>query len=248
MFERFTDRARRVVVMAQEEARLLQHSYIGTEHMLLGLLSEGEGLAARVLRDLEINLEALAEEVKELIGRGASSPSGHIPFTPEAKKALELSLRESLQLGHDYIGTEHLLLGVLHQGDGAAPEVLVRHGADLNTVRGRVAELLAQHQGQPKVKRGPGATALSEISLQLAMIGQRLTAIEARLGIEEPAAHAELRGIVEEISEVRRAKESAIDQKDFARAASLRDTEKQLLARRQAAERAMLEDPPAAAP
>ena len=111
MFERFTDRARRVVVLAQEEARLLNHSYIGTEHILLGLIHEGEGVAAKALESLGISLEAVRSQVEEIIGQGGSSPSGHIPFTPRAKKVLELSLREALQLGHNYIGTEHILLG-----------------------------------------------------------------------------------------------------------------------------------------
>jgi ATP-dependent Clp protease ATP-binding subunit ClpC len=246
MFERFTDRARRVIVLAQEEARLLQHNYIGTEHMLLGLLSEGDGLAARVLRDLEIDLDALGEEVKTLVGRGKSAPSGHIPFTPPAKKSLELSLRESLQLGHDYIGTEHLLLGILHQGEGPAARVLVQRGVDLDTVRGRVAELTAQHKGQRKAAVHTEHTSLNEIRLQLRMIGQRLAAIEARLGIEEPETHAELRRIQQEIAKVRRAKETAIDEQDFERAASLREAEKELLLKRRDAENATMEDPPAA--
>jgi ATP-dependent Clp protease ATP-binding subunit ClpA len=244
MFERFTDRARRVIVLAQEEARLLQHDYIGTEHMLLGLISEGDGLAAKVLLDLEIDLEALSAEVKTLVGRGKSAPSGHIPFTPPAKKSLELSLRESLQLGHDYIGTEHLLLGILHQGEGPATEVLVQRGADLDTVRGRVAEILAKYKGQRK-STAIAAAPLNEILVQLQMIGERLAAIEAKLGIEEPAARVELRRISHEIAKLRRAKESAIDEQDFERAASLRQAERELLRRRKEAENAAMEDPPA---
>ena len=120
MFERFTDRARRVVVLAQEEARLLNHSYIGTEHILLGLIHEGEGVAAKALESLNISLEAVRAQVEEIIGQGGSSPSGHIPFTPRAKKVLELSLREALQLGHNYIGTEHILLGLIREGEGVA--------------------------------------------------------------------------------------------------------------------------------
>ena len=116
MFERFTDRARRVVVLAQEEARLLNHNYIGTEHILLGLIHEGEGVAARGLESLGINLEAVRSQVVEIIGQGSQAPSGHIPFTPRAKKVLELSLREALQLGHNYIGTEHILLGLIREG------------------------------------------------------------------------------------------------------------------------------------
>ena len=133
MFERFTDRARRVVVLAQEEARLLDHNYIGTEHVLLGLIHEGEGVAAKALEELGISLEAVRREVEEIIGQGASAPSGHIPFTPRAKKVLELALREALQLGHNYIGTEHILLGLIREGEGVAAQVLVRLGADLST-------------------------------------------------------------------------------------------------------------------
>ena len=118
MFERFTDRARRVVVLAQEEARMLNHNYIGTEHILLGLIHEGEGVAAKALESLGISLDAVRQQVEEIIGQGQQAPSGHIPFTPRAKKVLELSLREALQLGHNYIGTEHILLGLIREGEG----------------------------------------------------------------------------------------------------------------------------------
>src|SRR5262249_23776484 len=138
MFERFTDRARRVVVLAQEEARMLNHNYIGTEHILLGLVHEG---AAESLESLGISLEAVRQQVEEIIGRGQQAPSGHIPFTPRAKKVLELSLREALQLGHNYIGTEHILLGLIREGDGVAAQVLVKLGADLNRVRQQVIQL-----------------------------------------------------------------------------------------------------------
>ena len=147
LFERFTDRARRVVVLAQEEARLLNHSYIGTEHILLGLIHEGEGVAAKALESLSISLEAVRAQVEEIIGQGGSSPSGHIPFTPRAKKVLELSLREALQLGHNYIGTEHILLGLLREGEGVATQVLVKLGADLGKVRQQVIQLLSGYQG-----------------------------------------------------------------------------------------------------
>ena len=147
MFERFTDRARRVVVLAQEEARLLNHSYIGTEHILLGLIHEGEGVAAKALESLSISLDAVRAQVEEIIGQGGSSPSGHIPFTPRAKKVLELSLREALQLGHNYIGTEHILLGLLREGEGVATQVLVKLGADLGKVRQQVIQLLSGYQG-----------------------------------------------------------------------------------------------------
>ncbi|CAB4793544.1 MAG: AAA domain-containing protein [Actinobacteria bacterium] len=147
MFERFTDRARRVVVLAQEEARLLNHSYIGTEHILLGLIHEGEGVAAKAMESLGISLEAVRSQVEEIIGQGGSSPSGHIPFTPRAKKVLELSLREALQLGHNYIGTEHILLGLIREGEGVAAQVLVKLGADLSRVRQQVIQLLSGYQG-----------------------------------------------------------------------------------------------------
>ena len=143
MFERFTDRARRVVVLAQEEARLLNHNYIGTEHILLGLIHEGEGVAARALESLGISLEGVREQVEEIIGKGGTLPSGHIPFTPRAKKVLELSLREALQLGHNYIGTEHILLGLIREGEGVAAQVLSKLGADLAKVRQHVIQLLS---------------------------------------------------------------------------------------------------------
>ena len=148
MFERFTDRARRVVVLAQEEARLLNHNYIGTEHILLGLIHEGEGVAAKGLESLGINLEAVRHQVVEIIGQGSQAPSGHIPFTPRAKKVLELSLREALQLGHNYIGTEHILLGLIREGEGVAAQVLQKLGAELQKVRQTVIQLLSGVQGE----------------------------------------------------------------------------------------------------
>ena len=135
MFERFTDRARRVLVLAQEEARLLNHNFIGTEHILLGLIHEGEGVAAKALESLGISLEAVREKVEETIGPAGSSTTGSPPFTPRAKKVLELSLREALQLGHNYIGTEHMLLRLVREGEGVAVQVLVSLGADLSRVR-----------------------------------------------------------------------------------------------------------------
>jgi ATP-dependent Clp protease ATP-binding subunit ClpC len=147
MFERFTDRARRVVVLAQEEARMLNHNYIGTEHILLGLIHEGEGVAAKALESLGISLEGVREQVEEIIGQGQNAPAGHIPFTPRAKKVLELSLREALQLGHNYIGTEHILLGLIREGEGVAAQVLQKLGADLNRVRTQVIQLLSGYAG-----------------------------------------------------------------------------------------------------
>jgi hypothetical protein len=143
MFERFTDRARRVVVLAQEEARLLNHNHIGTEHILLGLIHEGEGIAYLALTELGISLDAVRAQVEAEIGQGSEAPGGHIPFTPRAKKVLELSLREALQLGHNYIGTEHILLGLIREGEGVAAQVLVGLGAGLDRVRGQVVQLLA---------------------------------------------------------------------------------------------------------
>lgn len=156
MFERFTDRARRVVVLAQEEARMLNHNYIGTEHILLGLIHEGEGIAAKALESLSISLDAVREQVQEIIGQGQQAPSGHIPFTPRAKKVLELSLREALQLGHNYIGTEHILLGLIREGEGVAAQVLVKLGADLSRVRQQVIQLLSGYQGKETASAGVG--------------------------------------------------------------------------------------------
>jgi hypothetical protein len=147
MFERFTDRARRVVVLAQEEARHLNHNYIGTEHILLGLIHEGDGVAARSLEALDISLEAVRTQVQEIVGHGDEAPTGHIPFTPRAKKVLELSLREAMSLGHNYIGTEHILLGLIREGGGVAAQVLVKEGGSLDRVRQQVIQLLAGYAG-----------------------------------------------------------------------------------------------------
>jgi ATP-dependent Clp protease ATP-binding subunit ClpC len=163
LFERFTDRARRVVVLAQEEARLLNHNYIGTEHILLGLLNEGEGIAAKALESLGINLSAVREQVVEIIGQGQQAPTGHIPFTPRAKKVLELSLREALQLGHNYIGTEHILLGLIREGEGVAAQVLQKLGAELQKVRQTVIQLLSGPQGSEE-KPGAAGSAGSRAS------------------------------------------------------------------------------------
>lgn len=175
MFERFTDRARRVVVLAQEEARMLNHNYIGTEHILLGLIHEGEGVAAKALESLGISLEAVRAQVEEIIGQGQQAPSGHIPFTPRAKKVLELSLREALQLGHNYIGTEHILLGLIREGEGVAAQVLVKLGADLNRVRQQVIQLLSGYQGKEAVTQGGPAEGTPSTSLVLDQFGRNLT-------------------------------------------------------------------------
>jgi ATP-dependent Clp protease ATP-binding subunit ClpC len=175
MFERFTDRARRVVVLAQEEARMLNHNYIGTEHILLGLIHEGEGVAAKALESLGISLEGVRAQVEEIIGQGQQAPSGHIPFTPRAKKVLELSLREALQLGHNYIGTEHILLGLIREGEGVAAQVLVKLGADLNRVRQQVIQLLSGYQGKEAVQTGGPAEGTPSTSLVLDQFGRNLT-------------------------------------------------------------------------
>ena len=191
MFERFTDRARRVVVLAQEEARMLNHNYIGTEHILLGLIHEGEGVAAKGLESLGISLEGVRAQVEEIIGQGQQAPSGHIPFTPRAKKVLELSLREALQLGHNYIGTEHILLGLIREGEGVAAQVLVKLGADLNRVRQQVIQLLSGYQGKETVAQGGPAEGTPSTSLVLDQFGRNLTAA-AREGKLDPVIGREL--------------------------------------------------------
>jgi ATP-dependent Clp protease ATP-binding subunit ClpC len=198
MFERFTSRARRVVVLAQEEARMLNHNYIGTEHILLGVIHEGEGVAAKALESLGVSLEAVRQQVEEIIGQGQQAPSGHIPFTPRAKKVLELSLREALQLGHNSIGTGHILLGLLREGEGVGTQVLVRLGNDLNLVRRRVISLSPGQEGegdQPATAHAvrPQQVGRGEIRDSLSAIADRLTAIEKHLGISRPddAAPAE---------------------------------------------------------
>jgi Clp amino terminal domain, pathogenicity island component len=209
MFERFTDRARRVVVLAQEEARLLNHNYIGTEHILLGLIHEGEGVAAKALESLGISLEAVRAQVEEIIGQGQTAPTGHIPFTPRAKKVLELSLREALQLGHNYIGTEHILLGLIREGEGVAAQVLVKLGADLSRVRRQVQRLLT----------GEGEQA------------------GARSRLVRLTVPADLLDYDERIAGVRRRKEAAIDAGELEEAAALRDQERSLLAEKLRRER-----------
>ena len=182
MFERFTDRARRVVVLAQDEARGLKHNYIGTEHLLLGLISEGEGVAAKALETMEIKGEAVRASVIEIIGEGEKPVEGHIPFTPRAKRVFELSLREALQLGHNYIGTEHLLLGLLKEGEGVAAQVLTKQGADLSQVRQTVIQMLSGYQrgdeeGRESVGAGVGGSGGPERSNSaiLEQFGRNLT-------------------------------------------------------------------------
>ena len=239
MFERFTNQSRRVVVLAQEEARKLDHNYIGTEHILLGLLHEGKGAAAQALTSMGVTLEAGRSQVELIIGRGKSEPSGHIPFTARAKKSLELSLREALQLGHSYIGTGHLLLGLVRQGDNMAVRILGHLRVDLADLRARVTSEMAEHPEHTdeagSVTREPPSMTLRHRDLVrglLDSIEARLNTIEEHLGITR-AVPDEVRQLDEEIARVRRDKESAVDVQDFAAAASLRDAEKRLLAERE---------------
>ncbi|MDO5495420.1 MAG: ATP-dependent Clp protease ATP-binding subunit [bacterium] len=185
MFERFTDRARRVVVLAQEEARMLNHNYIGTEHILLGLIHEGEGVAAKALESMGVSQEAVRAQVVEIIGEGQNSPTGHIPFTPRAKKVLELSLREALQLGHNYIGTEHILLGLIREGEGVAAKVLGKLGCDLGRVRQQVIQLVSGYQGKEPATAGGPAEGQPAGSAILDQFGRNLTQ-SAREGKLDP--------------------------------------------------------------
>jgi ATP-dependent Clp protease ATP-binding subunit ClpC len=219
MFERFTESARRVVVLAQEEARMLDHNYIGTEHLLLGLIREGEGVAARVIESMGLTLEAAREQVEATVGRGSEPPSGHIPFTSRAKKVLELSLREALELNSSYIGTEHLLLGLMREGDGVGAQILERLAGPLPAVRGTVIELAGSEPGPggpgpdgpatvaasalPSLPRGRNperdtrialvTETVSEFRAAIGSINRRLAAIERHLGIDaqEPTEPAE---------------------------------------------------------
>jgi ATP-dependent Clp protease ATP-binding subunit ClpC len=178
MFERFTDRARRVVVLAQDEARNLGHNYIGTEHLLLGLIDEGHGVAAKALEAMGVTQEAIRQQIEEAVGRGAGSPEGHIPFLPRTRDVLGLSLREALQLGHNYIGTEHLLLGLIHEGEGVGAQVLVGLGVDLNHARQQVIQIL--HGRHPEGAAAPAVA--GDLRERLASVAARLAAIEHRLG------------------------------------------------------------------
>jgi hypothetical protein len=232
MLERFTDRARRVVKLAEEEARRLDHNYIGTEHILLGLIREGEGVAAKALESLGISLDAVRQQVEEIIGRGQQAPFDVIPFTPRSKKVLELSLRESQQLGHNYIGTEHILLGLVREGDGVAAQVLVKLGADLNRLRQQVIQLIAAQQAQPgrlPPREGVPATEvrarLDAIEGRLAAIEVLLAAVEQRVGIRPDTTDLD-----EQIDRVRGERQAAADAQEYELAASLRDREKELLA------------------
>jgi ATP-dependent Clp protease ATP-binding subunit ClpC len=235
MFERFTDRARRAMALAQEEAQR-HHSGVGTEHLLLGLIQEGEGVAAKALEALGISLESVSQQVQEIIGPAKPPPSGHSRFSPRARQVLKLSLREALQLGHHYIGTEHLLLGLMREGEGVAAQVLVKLGADLGGVRQQVIQLLQGYQGQEEPEAGrtaprsggarPGQPGtLAEILRGVDSIDSRLSAMEQSVG-----AGPEVSDLDEQIAQAARDKESAASAEDYERAAQLRDRERQLLA------------------
>jgi ATP-dependent Clp protease ATP-binding subunit ClpA len=248
MFERFTDRARRVVVVAQEEAVRLGHDYIGTEHILLGLLGTGGGVAVAVLESLGIGQAAVRQQVEEIAGRGSSQAPGHVPFTPRAKKVLEFSLREALQLGHNYIGTEHILLGLICEGEGVAARVLVGLGADLDRARQQVSDLLRGVPGEEPgdygrpLRRADPSGGLDAIRDRLDAITGQLAAIVSKLGIAgEPAREPGpepmpevLRQLDRRVDEIRAAKEAAIDAQEFERAVTLRNEERELRARRDA--------------
>jgi ATP-dependent Clp protease ATP-binding subunit ClpA len=229
MFERFTDRARRVVVLAREEARMLNHNHIGTEHILLGLIHEDKGVAVKTLESLGISLEVVRQQVSEVIGQGQQPPSGHIPFTPQAKRVLELSLRETKELGHSYIGTEHILLGLIREGEGVAAQVLVKLGADLGRARQQVVRLLHGRTGEDLTGEG---SPLPDALTRAGSVDRRLAAIERWVGLRP-----ETDDLDQEIARVRQEKEAAIDTQDFEAAALLRAQERQLLAARAGRER-----------
>jgi ATP-dependent Clp protease ATP-binding subunit ClpC len=179
MFERFTDRARRVIVAAQSEARGLDHNYIGPEHILLGLIGEGSGVGVKAFASMGISTDAVRQRVEQVIGRGQGASQGHIPFTPPAKKVLELSLREALDLGHTYIGTEHLLLGLIREDEGVAAQVLAGFGVDLHRARQQVIVLLAGRD--PEAPAAPGPALADDLRVRLASMADRLAVIESRL-------------------------------------------------------------------
>ena len=207
---------------------MLNHNYIGTEHILLGLIHEGEGVAAKALESLGISLDAVRQQVEEIIGRGQQAPPGHIQFTPRAKKVLELSLREAKALGHNYIGTEHILLGLIREGSGAAAQVLVKLGADLNRVRQQVVQLLHGYHGEDVTGEGPPLP--DDALTRVDSLDRRLAAIERWVGLRPDLD--DLDDLDQEIGRVRREKEAAIDRQDFEASVGLRDQEKQLLAAR----------------
>jgi hypothetical protein len=239
MFEKFTDRAGRVVVRVQEEARMLGHDYIGTEHLLLGLIHEGEGVAVRALESVGISPEAVRQQVQEIIGQGQQAPSGDIPFTPRAKKVLELSLREALR-DRDQISTGHILLGLIREGDGVAAQVLVKLGADLNRIRQEVFHLTHGGQGKEPSSAGarPRGSATDHLAHRINRIESRVSAFEFRIDAIESRLSAlefrvgtgpDVRGLDTEIAQARLAEEAAIGEQDFEAVTSLRDKQQQLI-------------------
>jgi ATP-dependent Clp protease ATP-binding subunit ClpC len=230
MFERFTDRSRRVVVLAQEEARMLNHEYIGTEHILLGLIREHGGVAAQALESLGITEEAARQQVEEIVGRGQTGPArGHLPFTPQGKKVLQLSLREAIALGHGYVGTEHILLGLIREDESVATRMLDGLCVDPNRIRQEVIRLVSARQirEEPRPGRAGGRgkrRQLSELRDQLDSVTWRLSVLEQRVGTAPDLAELD-----REIAQIRRDKEIAIDAQDFENAAVLRDREQRLV-------------------
>jgi ATP-dependent Clp protease ATP-binding subunit ClpC len=235
MFERFTNQARRVVALAQEEARMLKHNRIGTEHILLGLIQVDDGVAAESLESLGISLAAVRERVEEIIGHGRWAPPVNIPYAPQAKKVLDMSLREALALGHHTIGTEHILLGLIREGESPAAQVLATLGADLSRVRQQVLELLQDPQDE-EPGQAPGAPRtgpadagdrglLSEAIARFESIDSRLSAVEQRVGTGPDVGDLD-----QQIAHARREKESAARAEDYETAAALRDRERMLLA------------------
>jgi hypothetical protein len=236
MFERFTDQAQRVMILAQDEARTLHHDYLGTEHLLLGLVREGEGVAGKALKSLGLSLESVRRQVVEIAGPGQQAPSGHIPLTPRSKKVLQLALREALQLGHHYIGTEHILLGLVREGGGVGAEVLAALDVELNPVRQRVILLLHGTQGRPtlgtgRVSRLPGRVGRRQSGL-LPEILDRVESIDAQLSAlgQSVASGPDTGDLDEQIAQARYGKEAAARVEDYEGAAEWRDRERQLVA------------------
>jgi ATP-dependent Clp protease ATP-binding subunit ClpA len=241
MFGRFTDEARRVLALAQQEARSLNHNRTGTEHILLGLIQERQGIAAEALESLGISLDAIRQQVEKITGQTRDAPAAsHNQYTMRAKKALDLSLREALQLGHHHIGTEHILLGLLREGEGPAAQVLVELGADLHRVRQQVLYLLADPQAEvgpeatqaePRPEQGNAGQSGAETRM-LAQILSRIEAMDSRLSAVElqMGAGPDVGDLDRQIAQARRDKESAAGAEDFENAATLRDRERQLVA------------------
>jgi ATP-dependent Clp protease ATP-binding subunit ClpC len=235
MFERFTDRARRVVVLAQEEARMFNHQYVGTEHILLALIRESGGVAAQALESLGITEEAARQQVEEVAGRGQpGQQKGHLPFTPRAKKTLQLSLREAIAFGHAYIGTEHILLGLVRADDDVAMRVLAGLGVDATRIRQKVIQMVSGREvhEEPGTGRAAGRgkrKISSELRGRLDSLEWRLSVLEQRVGTTP-----ELGQLDQEIAQVRRDKETAIDAQDFESAAVLRDREQHLVSEKAA--------------